>query len=464
MITSLQLKGFKAWNNTGEIGLKPLTVFFGTNSSGKSSISQLLLLLKQTVESPDRKRVIHFGDRQSLVDVGTYQEMVFGHDTTQPIEFSFRWTLPSEMSVRDPRSDFVAKGNELGFRATVSQEKGKQGRVTLEEFEYTLESSGQVRMSARMQRAEKRSRYALSMTEYQPVRMKGRPWPLPEPVRFYGFPDEAVAYYDNTGFLPDFALAMERLLRSIHYLGPLRDRPNRTYIWSGEVPDHVGWSGDRVVEAILAAGDRMINKGYKSTYRPFGEVIARWLREMGLIEKFRVTPIARNRKEYEVKLRVTPSSPEVTLPDVGFGVSQVLPVIVQCFYASPRSIMILEQPEIHLHPSVQAGLADLFSEAVTAREDGRDRGIQLLVESHSEHFLRRLQRLIAEERLDPDLVAVYFCEEGREESKISQLEVDLFGRIDNWPKGFFGDLSGDVAAQTKSIIRRLGESESDVET
>ena len=81
------------------------------------------------------------------------------------------------------------------------------------------------------------------------------------------------------------------------------------------------------------------------------------------------------------------------LTDIGFGVSQVLPVLVQCFYANHGSTLILEQPDIHLHPSAQAGLADLF---IAAKKSP---GVQILFESHSEHLLRRLQRRIAEEKV-----------------------------------------------------------------
>lgn len=85
------------------------------------------------------------------------------------------------------------------------------------------------------------------------------------------------------------------------------------------------------------------------------------------------------------------------LPDVGFGISQVLPVLVQCFYAPEGSIILIEQPEIHLHPNAQSTLADVMIDVINSKENGTDRDIQLVIETHSEHFLRRLQRRIAED-------------------------------------------------------------------
>jgi predicted ATPase len=114
----------------------------------------------------------------------------------------------------------------------------------------------------------------------------------------------------------------------------------------------------------------------------------------------------------------------------------------------------LEHPELHLHPSAQAGLADLFIEAIRSREDGTDRSIQLLIESHSEHFLRRLQRRIAEGVLKSEEAALYFCTPGSEGSKIAKLEVDENGNITNWPIHFFGDEIGDLAAMAEAALER----------
>lgn len=187
---------------------------------------------------------------------------------------------------------------------------------------------------------------------------------------------------------------------------------------------------------------------------PFQALIARWLKRMGLIEEFRVSPIAKGRKEYEVRIRIQAGAPEVLITDVGFGISQVLPVMVQCFYVPPNSTILFEQPEIHLHPSVQSHLADLLIEAIHAREDGEPRNTQLIVESHSEHLIRRVQRRIAEEELRPEEVAIYFVSQKKGVSKIEALQIDEYGNISNWPENFFGDDFEDITAMTLKAIER----------
>ena len=125
---------------------------------------------------------------------------------------------------------------------------------------------------------------------------------------------------------------------------------------------------------------------------------------------------------------------------------------MSCAINAPAgSIIILEQPEIHLHPAVQAGLADVFIDAV------KTRNIQIIFESHSEHLLRRLQRRIAEEVITPDTTALYFCESSNGASTLKPLDVDLFGTIKNWPKDFFGNQFEEMALTTKAAIERKRE-------
>jgi len=281
-----------------------------------------------------------------------------------------------------------------------------------------------------------------------------RGWPLKEIVRFYGFPDELVAYYQNADFVQSLNLRHEKLFQSICYLGPLRTKAERLYSWGGTNPESVGYSGENTVAAILASRGRKISLGFRKATKPLEQIVAESLKRMGLIEGFDVKPISEQRQEYEVKVCTKGSKDWVDLPDVGFGVSQVLPVLVQCFYASPGSIILMEQPEIHLHPSAQSALADVMIDVINSRENGADRNIQLVIETHSEHFLRRLQRRIAEGAISQKRVSAYFANITKTPATLEPLQIDLFGSIENWPEDFFGDEMSDITAQAKAAMKR----------
>jgi hypothetical protein len=446
MLTKLRFKNFKAWEDTTDIRLAPLTVLFGGNSAGKTSIPQLLLLLKQTAESPDRQRALQLGDSRTLIDAGTFDDVLYGHDIERPLDFELEWSLDGPLEVSDPLSGNDFAGDRIAFAASLRADKRHQ--PVTERFDYALKQGAKPTLDLAMRRQQgggssAKAAFDLSSNAYNLVRHQGRAWPLPEPLRFYGFPDEVAARYQNAAFASDLVLELERMLRSIFYVGPLREHPRRLYLWSGDVPDHVGIRGDRAVEAILAAQDRSFNWTAKAKTKTLPTVVAERLRTMGLIQDFQVKGLGQHRKEYEVLVRTHPKLPEVKLTDVGFGVSQVLPVIVEAFYVPRRSIVIFEQPEIHLHPRVQADLADLFVDAINAREHSAPRDCQFIIESHSEHFLRRLQRRIAEGSLSKDQTAFYFVDTVGESAHMEELDV-------------FGDEMGDLVARSEAQAKRMG--------
>jgi predicted ATPase len=454
MITQLRAKNFKSWRDTGELRLAPLTGLFGTNSSGKTSLMQILLMLKQTAESPDRRRVLHTGDERSLVDLGTFFDLIHGHNPETQLELSFSWELKDSLVVNDPKKEKTPlfEISDLSFSTTIHQQK-ESDKVAPKTFVYRF--SGKEFGLKRDEKAKDRpgiDSYELVSQGYKKKHTRGRNWPLPPPVKCYGFPDEAIGYYTNTGFLKEFELAFEELFSTIFYLGPLREHPKRSYIWAGESPVDVGRKGELAIPALLASRNFEKRSSSIGRRRKFTveEIIAFWLKEFGLISSFSLKPIAVNRKDYEVRVKKTESSPEVLITDVGFGVSQILPVLTLCYYVPEGSIILLEQPEIHLHPFVQSALADVLIDVVNNRR------IQVIVESHSEHLLRRLQRRVAEEKILPKDIALYFCEMKGSESGIKKLELDLFGNIKNWPDGFFGDEMGDLLAMTEAAMNRQG--------
>ena len=448
MLTRLRLRNFRSWTDTGDLQLKPITAFFGTNSSGKTSLLQSLVLLKQTAEASDRRLVFHYGGNGSAVDFGDYGSLAKGN---QPLEVNLDWETKKEFQVRDWRGDqrhTVAESTDLGFDVRVAP--GKPGAPeVVQEFTYRV---GTARFGLRRGKGKAKYDVFVAQVENFLTQARGRPYLLSAPVKCYGFPAEARARYTNADFMNDLESGLEQQLDLVRYLGPLRARPDRRYIWSGTAPEDMGVAGENVVAALLAS--RVRGRVIRHDPRPgrwgrtVEQQVAACLQQMHLIHDFKVVELGAGTGVFAVQVRQSSKSPWTALPDVGFGVSQILPVLVLCFYAPEGATVVLEQPELHLHPSAQAALGDILVEAAKIRK------IQILLESHSEHLLLRLQRRIAEQEASAKDIALYFCRIHEGDSNATRLELDDYGTISNWPEQFFGDSFGEVAERTMAIQKR----------
>ncbi len=388
-----------------------------------------------------------------MIDLGTFADCLHGHNLKQSLEFSLRWRLPSALTVKNALdAKQIYRGDELRLSSTLRADKAEQPQTTT--FKYELFERDNEVLS--IEHARGASQAKLECAPLKLVRAVGRGWPIEPPEKFYRFSDRTLLRFQNADFLADFALQTERVLEQLYFLGPLRQPPRRSYQWSGDTPPDVGAQGQYAVPALLAATAlaRKLNRGHKQRVQRFDEFIARWLADLGVIDSFTVQPLAEGRKEYEVLVKTHPKSPEVKLTDVGFGISQVLPALVQAFYAPPGSTVWMEQPEIHLHPMAQSNLADVFVSAVNSYEGGTPRSMQLIIETHSEHFLTRLQRRVAEQVIDADDVAIYFVTRQGAAVEMEALRLNVFGEIENWPENFFGDEMGDIAARTLAALQR----------
>ncbi|WP_201984698.1 AAA family ATPase [Hymenobacter rubidus] len=454
MLEKLRIQNFKSWQDTGDIAFGSLTGFFGTNSSGKSSILQFLLMLKQTVESSDRSRVLHLGDDKSYVDLGTMYDILHQHQDPGVLSFEFTWKAANVFFHEELNADNEFWVHEpLIFKADVMR---SSDNIQLKSFQYTVDNEV---IGVRIVPLVLDELYHKLYSYSQHKSGFEKNGPLVKPLKFYSA-NQYISFnsiaFDDIHLENNLPYELEELFNRIHYLGPLREYPSRLYVWAGEQTQSVGNRGERAVAALLSSRNQgpTIDMGPDQPKRTVEEHVAHWLKELGLIYSFKVQPIAPNRKEYEVRIQRTAESASVFLTDVGFGVSQILPVLVLLFYVPEGSTVILEQPEIHLHPAVQAGLADVFIDAIKRRK------LQIVLESHSEHLLQRLQRRIAENTLQPDTaidpaaVKLYFTHIEAGRSELTTLQLDEYGNIHNWPKGFFGDAFEEAAARTKAEMKR----------
>lgn len=442
MFTHIRMKNFKSWEDSKVVELAPLTGFFGTNSSGKSSLLQMLLLLKQTTERSNPEEVIFFGDQNSLVNLGSFREAIHGHkeDKLLELEFGCKVQKPFAIHQYDRRGYSPVSSlnvESFTFSATIFF---RGNEISVQKGGYRVESKN----------------------ENQTVRDDSIPSIIGPALRGESGNEEQVitgnfsrriygqSYSSKSSDDPiiQFSSEFKKLFSHVYYLGPTCVDPQRRYNWNGDHPRHIRQWGDQTVEALLSARVRKLKTLHQEAEVPIEDRVSHWLQEMELAHSFTLDWANQGSKEYEVRIQKTPSSPPVTLVDMGYGLAQFLPVLVLCYYAPEESTLILEQPGIHLHPKVQSQLADLLIEVI------KKRNLQILIESHSEHFLNRLQRRIAEEQISSDQTALYFCRNEKGVSKIDQLEVDELGNIKNWPENFFGDEMGDLFAMTEAQRER----------
>ena len=449
MLKSLTIENFKAWRNV-DLEFAPVTGFFGTNSSGKSSLIQFLLMLKQTKNATDRRIVLDFGSDSGLVNLGTYKDVIHNQDANSFMCWSFEWSLPEPLRIRKPggkKDEVLFRGDSLKSGCLI----GSLPRSLLFPCElfYKFDDT-KFCLKYINESVGNKFELAAEGSNFEFKRNRGRAWKLPSPIKTHLFPDETRYFFQNSDFLGEFEFAYEEFMDSIYYLGPLREHPQREYQWTGTARSDVGKRGEFAIDAILAAtrdGEKR-SLGYRKWRMDFQKMIAYWLWKLGLVGDFRIEEIREGSNLYRALVKMPGSKVEVTLTDVGFGVSQVLPVLVLLYYVPKGSTVLMEQPEIHLHPAVQSGLADLMLNVAEARK------LQIILESHSEHLLRRFQRRVAEGKASSKNIKLYFVSTKGGVAKVDDLNLNEWGEIEKWPDNFFGDEMGEIAAIAESSINR----------
>lgn len=438
MLIHLKLENFKIWRSTGPIRLAPITLLLGTNSSGKSSLIQSLLLIRQTVKGDDPNLDLNLGnpDADDSVTLGQFKDLLCRHGAASEstsatqVGIEFRW---SEHGQAESSTLFSARYN-----------KGPAGSAELAFLRLGKDGQG-----FSVQR-RKPGIYRLSLaTQAKPLGQS----PDFRPQRSFAF---SAATLNKLGaraeLIKPIGPALLDELGRIIYLGPVRRLAQRDYVWAGRMPAHIGDDGAKAVDALIASGvarqSALKRKQALPAEAQLFEQTIHWLKAMNLADGLAIRALGSSARH---ELMIESDGQASNLKDVGVGVSQVIPVIVAALFAQPGHIVIVEEPESHLHPLAQSMLAELLAQV------SKERNVQFIVETHSEHLFRRMQTLIAKQKITPSDAAMYFVERDRKAATMRPLELDDFGRVKNWPEGFFGDALGETREQTALAIQRAKE-------
>ena len=464
MIKTLRLQNFKAFEDTGEIELKPITVLAGPNSGGKSSILQSLLLLKQTLEGPPDVDLSLDG---KFLQLSGFSDLTFGKPSLSRCNVSFAFGLetpmPCEVVPRYfPDVAMLENSEDLPLSSVIDlsfryKRRDEKSTVVLDCFD----------ISSRIQGLEgPRLTGALRNSSYRVV-MAGKGIELPEALKdkriktvigrhfiphLLVFEDDEEKVHGpimplDMVFLSPFSNLQEELEDNLEYLGPLRERPQRAYLHSGNPMTEIGESGQYAAQILWIEKDNKVQYlpalGEEPKEVTLMEAVNDVFKNLGMFQSVDI----KSEKSiiYQILFRLGGPRARnvVTIADVGFGVSQLLPILVLGLRSDKSSLLLLEQPEIHLHPKLQANLAD-FLLTLASRER------RLIIETHSDHFINRLRRRIAEDPTDTlknkvNILFVHPPKDGQG-AVIEPLQIDRFGVIENWPPDFLPEAADEAEA------------------
>lgn len=254
------------------------------------------------------------------------------------------------------------------------------------------------------------------------------------------------------------AEARDFLATRVQHLGPLRMDPKVVYTSSPSgIPGFIGMKGEYTASVLHNSGEQRIENspripGVAFPPQTLLAAVNKWAVYLDIAETFSTTD--RGRLGLQLSVTQPDINLELDLTSVGTGVSQILPVLVMCLQAPPGSLLLIEQPELHLNPGVQQRLAD-FLLAVAAS------GRQLIVETHSDYLVTRLRRSTAEDATGEtrDRIALIFAERHGAATKYVTVKPEQDGSMTNWPRGFFDDAAEDSKALVKALLNSLEANE-----
>ena len=423
MFTEIRLQNFKCYRDTGRVRLRPLTLLIGPNNAGKSTLLQAILMLKQTYEDRDVG--------EPLITSGPYVDLGSFHDILRGGRRASRATLSVSLKVssNDTRrvqitenmsSLIIPMADTLNVRFSFNKRRNA-----------VVVANAELRNAERVFIGAKRTREGLTATDlpaqvarHVQIRLVNF---LPA-IRLVGRPPRSESVIRKVLDYDTYSQAQVHIWRHVFentsHVEPLR-QPVPRYNLLGQMPaSELGAGGENLLRVLRNPSKVPGRKG------SLLQLMDEWLSSRASAPKeLRLQNVDEEGTVQSLMASERPDSLAVNVANMGSGVSQLLPILASAIAITAGDTVLVEQPEIHLHPAAQADLGDVFIENL-----GGSR--QFIVETHSEHLLLRVRRRIAE-GLSPDKVSVLFVERVRGEPQITEVRPDRRGHFPNWPRGFF---------------------------
>ena len=450
-ISRLTLGNFKRFEETSIDLSSKISVLVGPNSSGKSSIIKALLAMKQTASPTNENEAL--ATQGEYVDLGVYKDYIFNHEIDRRLKIGLTMhggvqSLPT--AFQNPAAinfnvclghDHITEQARL-FEINVSDANTNEPlfliikKVTRDSFLIRLpDGRAQALIKGFRNLPGNHETLTKIWTKGISLRVDDR----------YQLLADTDSIEESKSFeIQDFPIYIARsfidaILRTLEkdffYIGPLRRSPSRSYGRTGHLLS-VGAAGEHTPSVLANLKARAAKeRSAAAVQRGRLNQLQQWMEKL-----FPGRSVEAKSFDELVKLVISRTSSQGdAISDVGFGISQILPILVQIAVMPDDSTLMIEQPELHLHPSVQTSLAEIIASASLS-------GRRFIVETHSEHFVRGLQLAISNERakkrnstrLEAKDVKIIYVPAAPEDPEIMQ--INEWGEfIKEWPAGFFDE-------------------------
>lgn len=469
MITRWRLFNFKSVRNDTVVPLAPLTVLAGANSSGKSTLLQSMLMVAQTLDSRVASRpvvlngpLVRMGTLQDVRSYGSESESLlvgfeavtrFRPGATVTCDVTFDGTggsseiarlhpslLSSEVELRLRDRNGPETKHQITVRRSATSASERARELDLDDLDDALVGQLGYEIDVKSQ--------ILGQSTHDLLGGSLRHFLAESGVRRAEGEDGGLEPVSLPHIVQDIGPIISFIFGRLRYLGPLRDEPRALYPLSttADTTD-VGLRGEHTAAVFDLHRQSLVSYVSASNFpapspgaaqiapevrhRTLEAAVVEWLQYLGVVDSLTTRDLGN--LGHELKVTTAGVSKPHDITHVGTGVSQVLPIVVMCLLAPPDTTLLIEQPELHLHPRVQTLLGDFFLAAAMA-------GRQVIVETHSEYLVNRLRYRIAAAEGDrvASLVTTYFVEKDAAGASVFRpVGVNRYGAIAEWPKGFF---------------------------
>jgi AAA15 family ATPase/GTPase len=409
MISKISFTNYKCFKEKQELELKPLTILIGKNSSGKSAIAKLPVLIENSLSGITSEP---FSFKVGDIEFGTeYRDIFYGKPFNGGI------------------LSFGLESEEDNLKIDITLSSSERNPVPII-YRWILNDSFNLIYN------NKKNIYKNEVDdeEYK--------------CSFSGVILDYLFYEnrDGSGDIPSFE---DNFNLKTNYIGPFRvfAQEKRLFLLSsGNANATVGSNGELAYQ-ILA-------KESLETQSDLLESVSKWFKEN--FEGWGINVDKDKKPYYSINLfREKPKLFSTNIADVGQGISQALPLVVSAYIRDNSRLTIIEQPELHLHPAAHGNLAQLFAD--TAKQFGK----KYLIETHSQNFVLRLRRLVAEGKLDKNDLAIYWVDNDEETnaSTLKKINVNDLGEVDFWPENVFSEsLDETIAIRSAQIKKKQDDS------